>query len=103
FSAAGRKFEVLNFGVGKQWATHRMIRIQRQVLGFDPDAVYYFAHQDEFNELASHLGQWITDRRAIPSRHLKSVAEKANATSDLSPGEIFSRLSQSKPEILLAV
>jgi hypothetical protein len=103
FASAGRRFEVLNFGVGKQWAAHRMIRIQRQVFGFDPNAVYYFAHQDEFNELASHLAQLVANRRGIPSPHLKEVAQKAMVTSDLPPGEIYSRLSRIEPEILLAI
>ena len=97
-----RKFEVLNFGVGKQWAPHRLNRIQRKVLRFHPDAVYYFAHQDEFKELASHAAQLIAHRRELPSQHLKDVAAQAMVTPDMPPGEIQSRLARFETELLMA-
>lgn len=98
-----RRFEVLNFGVGKQWAMHRLIRIQRKVMAFDPDALYYFAHQDEFKEVASHVAQLISNRRELPSRHLKDVADKAKTKAESPPGEIVSRLGRFEPELLNAI
>ena len=44
---SGRRFEVLNFGMGKMSAIQRRALIQRRVVKFSPDLILYFAHQDE--------------------------------------------------------
>lgn len=96
------RFEVLNFGVGKQWAPQRLIRIQRRVFGFSPDALFYFAHQDEFKELASHSAQLISLRRELPSKTLRDAVARAGVTSRQPPGEVLSRLTRFEPELLEA-
>lgn len=98
-----QRFEVLNFGVGKQWALHRLVRIQRKVLGFEPDAVYYIAHQDEFQELVKHTAKLVAHDLALPSQHLTDVARKARVASDMAGGAIQSRLQPFETEILSAV
>jgi hypothetical protein len=96
-------FEVLNFGVGKQWAPHRLVSLQRNVSTFAPDAVYYFAHQDEFTAVASHPAKLLSRRQKLPSRHLTEVAEKAGLTSGMAWGAIQSRLERHQPDLLRAV
>ncbi len=98
-----RRFEVLNFGVGKQWAPHRLITIQRKVVGFEPDVLFYFAHQDEFRELASHPAQLIVNKLELPSQHLKDIAFKANVTAEMAPGAIQSQLQSYETDLLSAV
>ncbi len=97
------RFEVLNFGVGKQWAPHRLIRIQRKVVKFKPDVLYYFVHQDEFQELASHPAQLIAQELELPSQHLKDIANKSDITRGMAPGAILSRLQRYETELLGAV
>ena len=97
------RYEVLNFGVGRQWASHRLVRIQRQVLGFDPDAVYYFAHQDEYQFFAAHLGGLVADGLTLPTPHLTTTIEELGVTQDMAPGEISSRLQRNEDELLGAV
>ncbi|HEY0984734.1 SGNH/GDSL hydrolase family protein [Schlesneria sp.] len=99
---SAHRFEVLNFGVGKQWAVQRTVRIQRKVFGFSPDAVFYFAHQDEFKELATPLAQLVSYRKELPSDPLKEVATQAGVTSRQPPGEVLSRLTRFNEEILRA-
>lgn len=101
-SDSGRHIEVLNFGVGKQWAPHRLIRIQRRVIAFQPDVLFYFAHQDEFRELASHAAQLVSLGLELPSRYLKEVAAQAHVTSDMAPGAIQSVMHRHEKELLLA-
>lgn len=98
-----RAVEVLNFGVGKQWAPQRLVRIQRKVMGFEPDSLFYFAHQDEFQELASHTAQLLANRRPLSSQHLQDVANKAQITPEMAPGEIQGRLGRHEVELLSAV
>lgn len=98
-----KHIEVLNFGVGKQWAPHRLIRIQRQVVRFSPDILIYVAHQDELSELAAYAGMLITDRMKLPSDHFDAVAAKAGIVPEMPPGEIYSRLMQAQSGLLSAV
>ena len=95
--------EILNFGVGKQWAPHRLVRIQRKVFGFEPDYLFYFAHQDEFRELASHTAQLVAQRLELPSRHLQEVVARSGVNAEMAPGAIQSRLQRDEAELLLAI
>ena len=97
------RFEVLNFGVGKQWAFHRLIRIQRKVVGFEPDALYYMAHQDELKDLASHPARILAHGLELPSQSLKDVARKAGVTRGMPQGAIQRRLQPFETEILSAI
>jgi hypothetical protein len=103
FANSEQHFEVLNFGVGKQWAPHRLIRIQRQVVGFEPSVLFYFAHQDEFQELASHTAQLVSQNLRLPSKHIQAVATLSKVSTQMAPGAIQSRLMQHEPELLTAV
>lgn len=96
-------YEVLNFGVGKQWASHRLVRLQRQVLGFQPDAIYYFAHQDEFASLDSHIATLVNRGVELPSPFLKEVVDQAGITPGMAPGAVQVRLSSVQDELLSAV
>jgi hypothetical protein len=98
-----QRYEVLNFGVGKHWAPHRLIRIQRLVLNFNPDAIYYFAHQDEFRELVGYTAQLIASRLPLPSGHLKRVLDNTDITPEMAPGAIHSRLLKLEAELLAAI
>jgi hypothetical protein len=98
-----KHIDVLNFGVGKQWAPHRLIRIQRQVVRFSPDILIYVAHQDEFSELPAYTGMLIADRMKLPSNHFDDVAAKTGAVPEMPPGEIYSRLMRAQPDLLSAV
>ncbi len=97
------RFEVLNFGVGKQWAFHRLIRTQRRVVGFEPDALYYMAHQDEMKELAIHPARLLAHGLKLPSQSLKDVAWRAGVTRGMTQGAVQGRLQAHEPEILSAI
>jgi hypothetical protein len=103
FADGRRKYEVLNFGVGKQWASHRLFRIQRQVLAFDPDAIYYFAHQDELQESAKHIARLVTDGYRLPSRHVQDLIDTAGFTPEFSQGMIQTKLMQFEDGLLAAI
>ncbi|MEZ6059378.1 MAG: hypothetical protein R3C19_03345 [Planctomycetaceae bacterium] len=97
-----RRVEVLNFGVGRQWAIHRLVRVRRKVVAFEPDAMYYVAHQDEFNELTGHASRLIAAGRELPSGHLQHVAVNARVSSDMPAGAIQSRLLPFTTDLLAA-
>ncbi len=96
-------YELLNFGVGKQWSSHRMVRIQRKVLGFQPDALFYFAHQDEFREFGNHVARMVATDELIRSRPIEHILEQAQITSTTPPGVIQNKLSRDRDALLAAV
>src|SRR5213082_926116 len=51
----GPRYEFLNFGTGRSYAIQRHVLIDRKVFAFEPDAIYYVAHQDEFLGTVRHL------------------------------------------------
>ena len=97
------RFEVLNFGVGKQWPTHRLVRLNRKVFDFEPDALFYIAHQDEFSSLASHTARLLAEGRELPTMELESVARLAGVDAEMAPGGIQARLQRHDAELLAAV
>jgi hypothetical protein len=98
-AGGARRFEVLNFGTGRSHAIHRHVLIERRVLGFDPDGVYYIAHQDEFLGAAQHLARLVAGRNKLPS-YLAEVAREAGVSAQTSPGEAEARLQPVAPQIV---
>jgi hypothetical protein len=98
-----RRFEVLNFGVGKQWAINRLVTIRRKVFAFEPDAVYYFAHQDEMEEPANHLAELVFHEHDLPAKSMEAIIKRAGLTADMSWGQMQSRLGRFQRDIVRAV
>jgi hypothetical protein len=100
---AAPHFEVLNFGVGGQWAINRLVRAQRVVFGFEPDVLIYFAHQDEYENIDSHLTRLLGDGLPLPSPYLVEAARDAGVTPGLSGGAIQGPLQLHRAAMLSAV
>jgi hypothetical protein len=94
--------EVLNFGTGKSNGIHRLTLLQRKVLAFDPDAIYYVAHQDELEGAVHHLAMLIERHNKLPA-YLQEIAQQAGVSpgTPLEQGEI--RLQRLAPQIVRAV
>jgi hypothetical protein len=86
------RYEVLNFGTGMSFVIQRRVLLDRKVFGFEPDAVYYVAHQDELEGPVRHLAKLVANGRDLPYPSLKDVVRKAR----IAPGE-----SQGMTEALL--
>jgi hypothetical protein len=98
---AGR-IEVLNFGTGRSHAIHRRVLVERKVFGFDPDAIYYIAHQDEYQGTTQHLARLLAGRHELPA-YLREVARRARITPKMGPGEIEVRLQKFAVDIVRGV
>jgi hypothetical protein len=96
------RFEVLNFGTGKSHAIHRRTLIQRKVLGFDPDAIYYVAHQDEYLGAVQHLTALVVARAELPD-YLAEIVRRAGVAPETAQGEAEIRLQPFAPDILEGV
>jgi len=94
--------EVLNFGTGKSYAIHRRYLIERKVLDFNPDAIFYVAHQDEFLGPVRHLALLLANRHELPA-YLQEVAREAGVTPKMAQGEMEVRLERFAPKIVQGV
>ncbi|MGQ0636797.1 MAG: SGNH/GDSL hydrolase family protein [Planctomycetaceae bacterium] len=99
----GRHYEVLNFGVGKQWAAQRLARLQRQVFRFSPDSVFYFAHQDETTSLAGYMAKLYAAGQSYPSPHIAEVVNQAGVKPGMTQGMVQMQLHLHQQELLRAV
>ncbi len=100
---SAKRYEILNFGIGKGCALRRLVQIDRKVYAFEPDAIYYFAHQDELLGPIEQLVRLLEKNFKLPYPALQDIVERARINSEMPPGVIQVRLSPYKQEILLAI
>ena len=79
------------------------MEIDRKVFAFEPDAIYYFAHQDELLGPIEHLVRLLDQNYKLPYPALQDIVERAGINSEMPPGVIEVRLSPYRQEILLAI
>jgi hypothetical protein len=101
--AGGRRFELLNFGAGMCYAINRRAIIDKKVFAFEPDAVLYVAHQDEFLGPPPHLARLVAHGTPLPDACLHDVLQQAKITPQMAWGEVQSRLQTFGPEIVRCV
>jgi hypothetical protein len=99
----GCRYEVLNFGSGRSQAIHRHVLVDRKVFAFEPDAIYYFAHQDEFNDTVGHLARLLARGREPPYPGLIDVVRRAGITPDMTAAMKDVRLQPLARDVVLAV
>lgn len=96
-------YEVLNFGTGKSFVIQRHVLIDRKVFGFQPDAIYYVAHQDELLGPVKHLAKLVAKGQELPYPCLREVIREAGITSDMSWGTMEARLHPFARAIVVGV
>jgi hypothetical protein len=94
------RYEVLNFGTGMSHVIQRRVLIDRKVFGFNPDVLYYVAHQNEYTGPAAHLAKLVAKGNALPYPCLAEVVRKAGITPNMSWGETEVRLQPHVREIV---
>jgi hypothetical protein len=99
----GPRYEVLNFGTGSSYVIQRHVLIERKVFDFEPDAVYYVAHQDELVGPVRHLAKLVARKNRLPYPSLGEVVRKAGITDDTSWGMTEALLKPHAPEIVAGV
>jgi hypothetical protein len=96
----GKRVDVLNFGTGSSIALHRRVLLERKVFDFEPDALFYFAHQDELPGPGKHIA-WLVGRgNDMPYPYLRDIVRQAGLTAAMPRAEAEARLAPFAPEIL---
>ncbi|MBX3436143.1 MAG: hypothetical protein KF861_01545 [Planctomycetaceae bacterium] len=89
------RIEVLNFGMGGQGPLHRVALVEQKVMAFQPDAIFYFAHQDELRSSLSHFSGLVSSRTPLKYSFLEEIVRDARITPETSPGVTLVRLGES--------
>lgn len=94
-AAGSPRLELLNFGTGRSMAINRVRLIEKKVLGFGPDAIYYFAHQDELHSAGQFMAGivWYARQKklTIPYAYMTEIVQKSGVT-DGTPSEALERI-----------
>lgn len=86
------RYELLNFGTGMSFAIQRRVLFDRKIIGFEPDALYWFAHQDEFEGTVRHLTKLIGKGTPLPYPRLQEIVQQAGITRETPPGQAMAQL-----------
>jgi D-alanyl-lipoteichoic acid acyltransferase DltB (MBOAT superfamily) len=97
---AARRYEVLNFGVGRYAPIHRRLQIEHKVLPFDPDLILYFAHQDEFYTSARRVANGVYHRLDLEDPCLNEVIASARIADRTSEAMLQGAVEQYQGAIL---
>jgi hypothetical protein len=100
-SPGQRRIELLNFGAGRSFAIHRRLLLEQKVFEFQPDAVFYIAHQDEFMGPAPHLAEIWYKKFDLADPCLEAVVTRAGIKPDTSCGLAHALLNAHSESIVL--
>jgi D-alanyl-lipoteichoic acid acyltransferase DltB (MBOAT superfamily) len=96
----GIRYEILNFAVGGYSPIQRMMAFEEKALRFDPDAVFYVAHENEIARLMSHLLGSRKEGIEAPYPYLREMFAEAGINADTADATVDQRLSRRSMEIL---
>ncbi len=98
--AGGPRYEFLNFAVPGYTVVQQLALLDRKVLDFEPDAMWFVAHPDESLDIVNHLVKMVRAGVAMPYPELDEVLRRAEVTPDLSEAEATRRLQPFHQELL---
>jgi hypothetical protein len=90
------RLELLNFGRGRTFSINHLRFIERKVFAFEPDAIYYFAHQDELYSPRQFMAGIVYRLRekkisGYPYPFMEEIVRKAGVSDD-TPVESLERM-----------
>jgi hypothetical protein len=99
----GPRYELVNFGMGRSNPIQRRVLIDRRVWAFQPDAIYYVAHQDELLTAVDQLTKVLSSHTPPPYPCLRDVARAAGITPDTQPAIVEARLQPFARDIVFGL
>jgi len=97
------RYEILNFSVGGYHLLQQLIILERKVLDFKPNAIFYVAHGSEEGRLffKSPLTPARLNPAQIPFEDLREILRRAGVTKAMNAEKMAERLAPVSDEILL--
>ncbi len=94
-----KKYEILNFAVSGYSPLERMMSLEKKILDFQPDALFYVAHERDADKAVQHTVERIRSGIAVPYPYLQEIVRKAGITKEMPEVEASRRLSPYRSEI----
>jgi hypothetical protein len=94
------KYEILNFAVPGYSAIQDLIVLEQKALPFQPNAIFFMAHQREEYAVITYLADRLSVGADLPFPELMELARQAGVVPGMTKGEIERRLNPKGPEIL---
>lgn len=98
-----QRIQLLNFGVGRYYPMHIAVSLHEKVFKFNPDIVFYVAHQAELYGHISHLANFRHARYPMPYPCLEEIMRGAGVTDETPAGSIQPMLLTHAREIALCI
>ncbi len=96
----GRQIEILNMAVAGYSALQELYILETEVLDFEPETVFYVAHQLEETIIARNLADFLDVGIAIPYPYLEEIIARAGIVEGMSQSEMERLLKPFGREIL---
>ena len=94
-------YEILNFGVAGYSALQELLVLENKALSFEPNAVFFVAHQREQDLVVRYMADRVRARVDLPYDDLAEVVQRAGISEEATPVEIERRLRPFGREMLL--
>jgi hypothetical protein len=79
---------MLNFGVGRYYPLHTAVNLREKVFSFNPDAIFYIAHQGEYYGPVKHIAKFRFARENLLYSCLDEIIRDAGVTDETPWGSI---------------
>jgi hypothetical protein len=94
------KYEILNFAVPGYSGIQDLIVIEQKALGFQPNAIFFMAHQREESAAVMYLAELLSTEADVPYPELMEIARLAEVEPGMTKAEVERRLGPYGSEIL---
>lgn len=93
-------YEILNFAVPGYSAIQDLIVFENKALSFEPNAIFFMAHQREEQAAVLYLAELISTEAEVPYPELMEIARRAGAEPGMTKAEVVRHLNPYSSEIL---
>jgi hypothetical protein len=97
---SGAAYEVLNFGISATTPIEILARFEREVLSYEPDAVFWVAHSIDAEQIVARLVHVFGEGREIPYDRLRETLRAAGVERDTAASVAKRLLSPHGPALL---
>lgn len=94
------QYEILNFAVPGYSAIQDLMVIENKAMDFEPNAVFFMAHQREEQAVVLYLAELLSTQAEVPYPELMEIATRAGVEPDMPKSDVERRLAPYGPEIL---
>jgi hypothetical protein len=94
------RYEILNFAVPGYSAIQDLIILEHKALDFQPNAIFFMAHQREEQAVVLYLAELLSTQAEVPYPELIEIASRAGVEPGMTKADAERRLTPYGPEIL---